>query len=597
MRLKNFLSLLVVFILISLKSVSQEDKNIVIKTSGYGSSLELARNSAIKSAFELTCNAFLSLNNKTINSLLLYDNIDTITINNFLNYEVLAEESLSDGNFLVLVESKISSNKLINYMESKGDLVSFNGGLFVMNIIQQKLNEESEYPAIEKILTGANALQLSSFNYLLEANEPISVNSSNDSFLVKITVKVNPNENFIKLSSFLKDNLIKMSMKEIDIQSYQKLNKFIYYIVIDEEKYAFRTQESFELIRLFFRDFIYAMRNFHLFDNVSSTTGHQLKYLTLNSNFRAYGPHFDERYLNWKSNGVDKEFPVDWEYLSNSIIDIKNAGVYNLNHDTSETLVKYNFILPYNLSNISKVTSYKIEPLVKTSNIGKWAEGGRVAYEWNNALAVIPYKFIWQTRLPRKRELGYDEKEKQYWINKLGDSDFNVLKLKIDTILYKKTPEQLFFNTSFDYFSGFKNTYLLDSSFSYPATPEQIVMNYNIKNNLFYFHNYWEIPAAQDANLILYFLFINGLGEEIKEEYLNSQSPWNSYHWHKLKVYTSTVYNFQRVFVAQNVTGVDTFESNYDAFISDKKVTNIYEYTSFFPEGIIEFTPWKIVKK
>ena len=138
-------TLIVCAVLFSLASVAQEN-TVTLKTTGSAETKEKAVQYALRSAIEQAFGAFISSNTEILNDELVADEITSVASGNIEKYDILSETVNEEGNsWFVTANVIVSVGKLTEFVQAKGVEVEVKGGLYAINIKQQKLNEESEY--------------------------------------------------------------------------------------------------------------------------------------------------------------------------------------------------------------------------------------------------------------------------------------------------------------------------------------------------------------------------------------------------------------------------------------------------------------------
>lgn len=140
-------------LLLSFISFSQEtDKIVTITVSGSGKTQEEAKQVALGSAIEQTFGAFISSKTEILNDKIISDEIAAVSNGNIQSYSVLNESQLPDGSWGITLKAIVSITRLTSFVEAKCVAVYFKGGLFVLNINQQLLNEQGEVKAVSEMV-------------------------------------------------------------------------------------------------------------------------------------------------------------------------------------------------------------------------------------------------------------------------------------------------------------------------------------------------------------------------------------------------------------------------------------------------------------
>ena len=244
-------------LLLSLISFSHINENndtkssISVLTVSSGESRSEAIKFALRDALEQSFGAFISSNTKILNDELVNDEIVSVSSGNIVDYEVISESQLSDGNYSVSVKSNVSLTSFASYMQNKGYEVSFSGKSFGMKIKIQKLNEESEEKAIDNMIIVLKDIIKKSVDFEIEEiTEPIlkedwyqtdnlgrAKNDGKDLYNVIIKVKPIINNNYDSFKKFFLETLRSIAMSDSEIKEYSKLNKKVYTFTAFDEKH------------------------------------------------------------------------------------------------------------------------------------------------------------------------------------------------------------------------------------------------------------------------------------------------------------------------------------------------------------------------
>ena len=274
-------------------NAQDSDKTITLTVSGIGKTLEEAKTNALRSAIEQAFGAFISTKTEILNDTLVKDEIVSVASGNIQKFNILDEFQLLDNNWSVTLKAVVSVNKLISFVESKGITVEIKGGLFALNIEQQRLNEENEVKSIYNLSFVLQSYMQTSFDYELKVEDPISIDGGNDNFRLPITVYAKTNGNIEALNSFCLTTLQNISLNEEEISNYTKLNKPTFNIIfksnLGEKKFYFRKKISTELLNFIFNleneyinNFVVDLGNTKFYGNTKVTISSNDKTKTIN---------------------------------------------------------------------------------------------------------------------------------------------------------------------------------------------------------------------------------------------------------------------------------------------------------------------------
>ena len=132
---------LIVALAINFCAYSQDDKTATLTVSAQGQTISEAKQNALRVAIEQAFGAFISSNTEILNDELIKDEIVSVSNGNIQDYEVISEVELPNSGYATTLKATVSVTKLTSFVESKGGIVEFKGGLFAVNMMQQELNK------------------------------------------------------------------------------------------------------------------------------------------------------------------------------------------------------------------------------------------------------------------------------------------------------------------------------------------------------------------------------------------------------------------------------------------------------------------------
>jgi hypothetical protein len=245
-------------VMVSFFAYSQENKTVTLVVSGQGSSKDEAKQNALRSAIEQAFGTFISSKTEILNDDLVKDEIVSVANGNIQKFEIISEVQIPDGNYATTLNATVSVSKLISFVESKGGKVEFKGGLFATNILMQEMYEKNEPEALDNVLNTLKQISYKSFDYKINASDPIS---NNGQWIIPLKIDVFVNSNFFNIPNILEQTIQSLSLSLDDYNNYIKLNKPIYPISLatlnSNETYYLRNINSIELVV----DFIYSLNN------------------------------------------------------------------------------------------------------------------------------------------------------------------------------------------------------------------------------------------------------------------------------------------------------------------------------------------------
>ena len=211
------------------------EKVATLTVSGQGKSVDEAKNIALRSALELAFGTFISSKTEIFNDELIGDEIVSLTSGNIQNYKINSQAILPDGRYTVSLTATVSISKFTSFVESKGIVVEFKGGLFAENIKIQKLNEEAEYKAILNLCEVSDNLLKKSLDFKLDVKEPKIAGSDADKYELQLIVSALPNDNFDSFKKYFLETIKNIGMNDSELTNYKKINKAIFTLNVDPD--------------------------------------------------------------------------------------------------------------------------------------------------------------------------------------------------------------------------------------------------------------------------------------------------------------------------------------------------------------------------
>jgi len=255
---KKIVLLLGIITLLANVSFAQEDNTVTLTVSGQGQTQDEAKQNALRNAIEQAFGTFISSNTEILNDELVKDEIVSVANGNIQKFEVISEVQIPDGGYNTTLKVTVSVAKLTTFVESKGVVVEFKGGLFASNILIQKLYEKNETEAISNIVTILKEISKKSFDYSINVEEPFS---KNEIWNIPITVNVSVNSNFMNIPSLLEQTIKSIGLSSTELENYSKLNKPVFPITLAtlESKGIYYLRNENSIISII--DFIYSLNN------------------------------------------------------------------------------------------------------------------------------------------------------------------------------------------------------------------------------------------------------------------------------------------------------------------------------------------------
>jgi hypothetical protein len=302
---------------------------------------------------------------------------------------------MPDGSFSTVLKATVSIVKLTKFFESKGVSVEFKGGLFAANIKLQELNEKNETEVMKNLFIILNKIVANGFDYLIDVSEPNKDDYNYNKWVVNFSITAVPNNNLknIKEITMSTMNNICLSPEEITNYSNQKIRT--HWITINGEVYRFRSKAALiYLLTIFESKIPLASLNFSVsdgmntFDSVSMVANRRenviesLPYLSgCNPNKNAIEVNYSVIYQpSGRYSSLNDE-------VSDFLRSVNRSNFYNANNEyryndgtimvlsppglnldlfnSNQIFIKYCFKKIYSMEQLSKVTEYKVQPIIK----------------------------------------------------------------------------------------------------------------------------------------------------------------------------------------------------------------------------------------
>jgi hypothetical protein len=241
--------ILIVLIVLNINAYAQEDKTVTLVVSGQGKTQDEAKQNALRSAIEQAFGTFISSKTELINDSIIKDEIVSVANGNIQKFEIISEVQIPNGGYATSLKATVSVTKLTSFVESKGVIVEFKGGLFAMNMALQEFYEKNEVLAWEKTKTIIYEIMKKGFDYKIDVKQPIK--SELNKYAIEIDIDVSMNKNYTTAINFLIDFCKSISLNETGAKEYISLQKEIYPIIFPSKEITYgdvkiRYQGSFE---------------------------------------------------------------------------------------------------------------------------------------------------------------------------------------------------------------------------------------------------------------------------------------------------------------------------------------------------------------
>jgi hypothetical protein len=434
----------------------QADKTVSITVSGSGKTQEDAKKQAFRSAIEQAFGVFISSKTEIFNDQVVADQISSVASGNIQTFKILNESQLPNGSWGVTLNALVSVSKLTSFVESKGIVVEFKGGLFAINIKQQMINEQSEINAVAEMVGLLHEPMQISFDYVIKSSEPKSIDSENKNWIIPLEVTANANKNFEFCANYMNKTLAAISLSEEEVSSYKNMNRSVFPIkIIDGNStnmYFLRKESSLKLLETFTSQWQFYVGLFTVSSEIGEMFGNKI--FSFNKVADAYGHFLDKEgsgYFEKTSEILQFSRKPKIKYSNNGDTELEIKTIDFLKFGQEAASYKWNDMRT--LSEIEKMSGYKIKPSGVISN---FKYGGIVIYDllghglvvsltdlkeemdWDSAKKAVNNLVLngysdW--RLPSKEEfskissvlqkngIGGFENEKTYWTSTQYDKE------------------------------------------------------------------------------------------------------------------------------------------------------------------------------
>jgi len=206
-------------------NINDEQSNMIIDltVTGRGSSKDSAILNALKSAINQGFSSFITTNTKIINDSLINDEVIQMSNGTINKFTILTSDSISNNDYSVVMKVLMSANRMNDIVKSKGIESELDGAEFAFNQKLRILNDQNEIKTLKSILDIALSLFKNSIDYKVIAFDPIASLDKSSNWEVPVNIDFQFNQNIKLFSSYLYNNLIKLSLSYSDFQNYKKL--------------------------------------------------------------------------------------------------------------------------------------------------------------------------------------------------------------------------------------------------------------------------------------------------------------------------------------------------------------------------------------
>jgi hypothetical protein len=331
--------------------------------SGTGKTLEEARLNALRSAIEQAFGAFISSKTEILNDNLVKDEIVSIANGNVQKYDVVSQVELPNAGYAITLSATVSIDRLISFAESRGVVVEFKGGMFAQNIKLQKLNEQSEEKATKNLVEVYLQLLENSFDFSLVSSEPVLVAGQSDVYKINFIVKTVANDNYSKFINYFKETLDKVQAIDDEATNIIKVGKPLYYLIIDEKVYKFRSINSFHYIDKFFISSQLLSTSFKVTSNLGI---YKYSFKEIFGYYRSFFPDNKLVLLNSRTVIKREDYIIGFDLKKFSSKELNYFNYYKDDHNYSKYLSSlFSFFIQNNIQykSLSDLNEVQICPI------------------------------------------------------------------------------------------------------------------------------------------------------------------------------------------------------------------------------------------
>lgn len=163
--------LLILIGLLTFSSIYGKDIDLIC--SGTGQTRDEAINNALVNAIEQTCGSFVSANTTILNDNLVKDELVSLKKGSIKKYKIVSDYNPNSQS--VIIEAKVSPEKITQFVESKGSEAELAGDTFGANVKLYKLNLSNAVIALEHLFQSLAGLSKMMYDYKIEIADPILV--------------------------------------------------------------------------------------------------------------------------------------------------------------------------------------------------------------------------------------------------------------------------------------------------------------------------------------------------------------------------------------------------------------------------------------
>lgn len=393
----------------SVANAQDDSKDITIKASGSGKTLEEAKQAALRSSTQQAFGAFISSKTEIFNDQLVSDQMASVSSGNIKSYEVLNESQLPDGSWGVTLKALVSISKLTSFVEAKGIAIEIKGGMFALNIKQQLLNEQGEIAAVCEMVGLLHEPMQISFDYVIKSSEPKSLDAESKNWAIPLEVTATANKNMDFCANYCIKTLKALSLSDEEVAKYKSLDKSVFPVEIKYKgltrKFFLRKIQSVHTLNTFLRQWGFYTSLFTVQSGLDELNGNSTCYKmnVLDDPYREsfYKEYADDAIVSYYNFGGKKN--VENNNYEDIVRILKDIFFINANANDYTTI---NFLTvgqkaaifswkdKRTLAQIEQMTGYKVKP---NGVVSQFKHGGFVVYEKDGHGLVAAVFNLWVT--------------------------------------------------------------------------------------------------------------------------------------------------------------------------------------------------------
>lgn len=206
-------------------NINEEKSNLIIDltVNGRGASKDNAIFNALKSAINQGFSSFITTNTKIVNDSLINDEVIQMSNGTINKFTILTSDSISNNDYSVVLKVLMAVNRMNDIVKSKGIESELDGAEFAFNQKLRILNDQNEIKTLKSTLDIALSLFKNSIDFKVIAFDPIASVDKSPSWEVPVNIDFQFNQNIKLFSSYLYNNLLKLSLSYSDFQNYKEL--------------------------------------------------------------------------------------------------------------------------------------------------------------------------------------------------------------------------------------------------------------------------------------------------------------------------------------------------------------------------------------